>query len=183
MNNALVKHPVDPRRRAHLARNRVFRLHSTQTSRRIPTRVSEVRNVTFADTETDSRFSPTSVAALQSLFIFGPTIADASLLFQQQRERERLSRTTRPELVSTDVGKIDDKSNVALTYPLRVSTEAGLDQSPQGESERWCPHRPLRGRGDVRRRIVPADIGRVLYRRTSCHEQRGRNSWPPSDLP
>lgn len=41
-----------------------------------------------------------------------------------------------------------------------METEAGLDQSPQGEPVRWCPHRPLPPHGDVD--PVPIHIGRVL---------------------
>lgn len=35
-----------------------------------------------------------------------------------------------------------------------IETEAGLDQSPQGEPVRWCPHRPLPPHGDVTTRRV-----------------------------
>lgn len=37
---------------------------------------------------------------------------------------------------------------------LLLETEAGLDQSPQGEPVRWCPHRPLPPHGDVTTRRV-----------------------------
>lgn len=37
---------------------------------------------------------------------------------------------------------------------LLIETEAGLDQSPQGEPVRWCPHRPLPPHGDVTTRHV-----------------------------
>lgn len=43
-----------------------------------------------------------------------------------------------------------------LLQPKRrmVCVEAGLDQSPQGEPVRWCPHRPLPPHGDVTTRRV-----------------------------
>ncbi|KYN32437.1 hypothetical protein ALC56_13294 [Trachymyrmex septentrionalis] len=50
-----------------------------------------------------------------------------------------------------------------------VSTEAGLDQSPQGESERWCPHRPWgTGRRQTSNRLLLISV--ACYRRTSSHK-------------
>ncbi|XP_076244864.1 uncharacterized protein LOC143185607 [Calliopsis andreniformis] len=59
-----------------------------------------------------------------------------------------------------------------------VCVEAGLDQSPQGESERWCPHRPP---GDV----TTPRVASFLLTSVACypanifvHGQTARNAIP-----